>query len=97
MGSIVQRAAKLQAVKVRSLKKVCCPASALLLPVDPILLQPGPNDSESLTDGNFAALPTEPILAVWKDLTPFPMHNSSSRGWQHFKAMFFPLKMTSFS
>ena len=59
IGSVDQRAAKLLAVIVGDLEKICC-----LAPFE-LNMVIGPNHSQSLTDGNFVALwPTEPISTL---------------------------------
>jgi len=66
---------------LRLLQPKCVQVSLAL-----IWLRLGPNHSQTLTDGNFAAhWPTDPILPVWKDLR------------QYFKHGFCSLKVTSFS
>ena len=55
------------------------------------------NHSQTLKCSNFVALlPTDPILPLWKDLSPLPMYIRSLRGWQYSKGKFCPLEMTLF-
>ena len=63
-----------------------------LLPEDDRNLYNCPNNPRHMSVGKNIVL-----LTVRKDLNPLSMHISSSRGWQHFKGMFCPLKVNSFS
>ena len=69
LGSVCQRAAKLLAVKVGGLKKVCQPAPAPVSQCAWVRTPAPSNHSQSLMAGNFAALkPTEPKFSASKDL-----------------------------
>ena len=71
-GSVGQRAAKLQAVKVGGLeKKSAIWPWPLSNQSARVRLRPWSNLSQSLTDSNFAALwPTDPIFTAIIDLNP---------------------------
>ena len=56
LGSVGQRAAKLLAVKVGGLKKVCQPAPAPVSQCARVRTPAPSNHSQSLMAGNFAAL-----------------------------------------
>ena len=102
MGSSVQRAAKLLAVKVGVLQKkstasaittkVCASTSTL------VQVRLGSNHSQSSTDSNFTALlPNDFILPVWKDLNPPSKYYVKSSGLQQHQNGICMLKVTSFS
>ena len=72
LGSVCQRAAKLLAVKVGGLKKVCQPAPAPVSQCARVRTPAPSNHSQSLMAGNFAAIwPTDPKFSASKDLIPF--------------------------
>ena len=55
-------------------------------------------ENPTLTASNLKALwPTESILLIQKDLTPFPKYSITSKCWWLFKHMYCPLILTSFS
>ena len=84
------------AIKAAGLKKKSA-ASVITAKVCASACGPGLNHSKNLMNGNFAAFtPTDSILPKWKDQKPLSTYVKCSRGWQHFKSRFFPLKMTSF-
>ena len=89
LGSVGQRAAKLLAVKVGGLKKVCQPAPAPVSQCARVRTPVPSNHSQSLMAGNFAALwPTDSKFLATKDLNLLKKHTKNQMASSILKVVF---------
>ena len=89
LGSVGQRAAKLLAVKVGGLKKVCQPAPAPVSQCARVRTPAPSNHSQSLMAGNFAALwPTDSKFLATKDLNLLKKHTKNQMASSILKVVF---------